>query len=176
MGNVCCCFAGQGGEEGEEFLVCLFEITSKQQGRPAHSASLPLHPVRRSTNAPARKTPWESLQVFGGSLNFHLATQTTEREANLICAKLPREALERRQEKQGVPQPAIHALWPHRDTPRSTSPLTAAPHSSPRSPPSTGALPFLPRGPRSPMTRYPSPRSHWGFVPPPPPRRCQADV
>lgn len=162
------CRAGR-GEEGEEFLVCLFEQSSNSKGRPAHLASLPLHPVR-STNAPARKTPWESLQVFGGSLNFHLATQTTEREANLICAKLPREALERRQEKQGVPQPAIHAL--------PTAPGHAPVNLAPSRPPLTlarvrhqapGALPFLPRGPRSPMTRYPSPRSHWGVVPPPPP-------
>ena len=47
--------------------------------------------------------------MFWGSLNFHLAAQTTEREANLICVKLPRD-LERRPEEQGVPQPAIHAL------------------------------------------------------------------
>ena len=108
--------------------------------------------------------------MFGGTLNFHLAAQPTEREANLICAKLPREALERRQEELGVPRAAIHAL--------PTAPGHAPVNLAPSRPPLTlervrhqapGALPFLPRSPRFPMTRYPTPRSHWGVVPPPPP-------
>ena len=150
------CRAGR-GEEGEEFLVCLFEQSSNSKGRPAHLASLPLHPVRRSTNAPARKTPWESLQVFGGSLNFHLATQTTEREANLInLCQAAKRSFGKETRKAGRP-PTRYPRPPDRTgtRPGQPRPLTAAPHSSPRSPPSTGGPPISATRPSLPYDPLP---------------------
>ena len=91
-----------------------------------------------------------------------------EREANLMRAEPPKEALAKGQRELGVPRPTTHALS---TPPGSTSP----PHGRPPlyralTPKHPGPSHFCHAAPL-PYDPLASPRSHWGVVLPPPPGR-----
>ena len=143
-----CCRAGR-GEEGEEFLVCLFEQSSDSKRRPAHLASPPLHPVRRKDHkrTSQENTLGKAPSVLG-IFKFPPRSPDNRKGGKLnLCQAAKRFGEETR--RAGRP-PTRYPRPPDRTgtRPGQPRPLTAAPHPSARSPPSTRALPFLPRGPR----------------------------
>ena len=148
----------------------LFEQSSDSKRRPAHLASPPLHPVRRKDHkrTSQENTLGKAPSVLG-IIKFPPRSPDNRKGGKRNLGQAAKRFGEETR-RAGRP-PTRYPRPPDRTgtRPGQPRPLTAAPNPSARSPPSTRALPILPRGPRSlwPATHH---RAHFGgTVPPPPP-------
>lgn len=146
------------GEEGEEFLVCLFEQSSDSKGRPAHLASLPLHPARRKEHKRTSKenTLGKPPSVWG-NFKFPPRRPANRKGGKLNLCQAAKRSFGKETRRAGRP-PSRYPRPPDRTgtRPGQPRPLTAAPHSRARSPPSTRGPPISATQPSFPYDPLPN--------------------